>query len=546
MWYSLKKLISFAAKEFMSDKKKLSPILIMAVLSLFYFVVLIFPNMQGAEDEMMLAVFDIDEFAQYSHAVEMLSPFENLGGLIRNFVIYDHYFYGYPFYFFSGLSLIPIRLVQGSGWMSSTTLIVTTLRQLVNVIPNLISIWLLTYVGTNYKYFWKTVGLFTFLLISPALMMNSLWWHPDGLGLMFASLTMFFLTLDKLNFKTFYWLAAVSTGIAFGIKYTGAFFVLVIPLYILLGMIEKKIDWKKALLFAAGFVALMAASFVLSNPLLLTPIRSTVIDNQILQFDQTTSGIFVRSDGFLVNGRFPAWFIPLYGKPLLFVLLLVGIGFSLWKKETRGKVVLLLAWVIPYSYVVFTSSAQRSHYWLPIMLPAYLVMLSLVPESFSKLKERWQRSLTVVVLLSIAAQSILFLVEDVRQYSEALHKEESSVELQFSAYVKEEIVHPAYADEQLLLYRDWHIYYPDDEVATTMMDWELADYSLVRENQPDFLLLERANVVTYGDPEYLATSPDAERTLRMHAFYADALNDSIDGYSLIYEDDFGVVYQRID
>lgn len=274
-------------------KRNNSPVWIMLILTLIYFIGTVFPNQQGSENYPMLAVFEIDEFAQYPHVLQMHNPAENLKGIFRNFMVYDHYFYGYPFYFFSGLTLLPIRLVQGEGWMNSTPLIVTTLRQMVNVLPNLISIWLITYVGTKYQHFWKTIGFFLFLLISPALLSNSLWWHPDGLGLMFAALTMFFLTLDSLNFKTFFWLSAISTGIAVGIKYTGLFFVLVIPLYLVLGILEKRIVWKKALLFALGFLLLMAASFVFSNPLLLTSASSLLIENQKLQFDQTTRGIFV-------------------------------------------------------------------------------------------------------------------------------------------------------------------------------------------------------------------------------------------------------------
>jgi hypothetical protein len=252
----------------------------------------------------------------------------------------------------------------------------------------------------------------------------------------------------------------------------------------------------------------------------------------------------VVGEGFFASGL-PAWFTAMYGQVFLLVLLLAGAGIGVWKKgETRSKAILLLAWILPYSWVVVNSSSQRPHYWLPIVLPAYLFLLCLLPDTITAGKQKWHKALLAVALVGVAAQALLFVMEDVRLYQQALHKEETSAALQFSVYVKEEIILPDAAGDRLSLYRDWHIYYPDDEAAATFMDWELADYGLINEKQPDYLLLERANVATYGDPDYLANSPDAERTRQMHLFYADALNGQIEGYRLVYEDGFGLVFQR--
>lgn len=229
----------------------------------------------------------------------------------------------------------------------------------------------------------------------------------------------------------------------------------------------------------------------------------------------------------------------------MFLLLLVGVGISIWKKgETRGKAILLLAWILPYSWVVINSAAQRTHYWLPILLPAYLFLLAWLPDSLAAIRVKWQKAVVYVVLVLFIAQSALFLAEDIRIYSHYFHKEENSSALQFSYYVKKEIIHPAFEGEQLNLYRDWHIYYPDDEFARSFMDWELAEYQMIKDQQPDFLLLERANVLTYGDPTYLEKAPDSVRTQNLHLFYGNALTDQIMGYDLIYEDCFGMVFQK--
>ena len=60
--------------------------------------------MQGAKDVPMLSVFEVDEFAQYPNVIGMLQVGDTFYQTVRNFAVYHHYFYGYPFYFFSALS----------------------------------------------------------------------------------------------------------------------------------------------------------------------------------------------------------------------------------------------------------------------------------------------------------------------------------------------------------------------------------------------------------------------------------------------------------
>ncbi len=119
-------------------------ILLLLGLSIFLFILLVFPNATGAKDINMVAVFEIDEFAQYPHLLRMLTRGDTLYQTIRNFVVYLHYFYGYPFYFFSALAALPVRLIYGSDWVNHTQTILTVLRQLISVLPMLISIgfWL--------------------------------------------------------------------------------------------------------------------------------------------------------------------------------------------------------------------------------------------------------------------------------------------------------------------------------------------------------------------------------------------------------------------
>ena len=226
---------------------------ILLIIGAVYFAAFIAPNLTGARQPEMLSVFEIDEYAQYSHVIDMLTPGDTLYQTARNFLIYLHYFYGYPFYFFSALALLPLKLILGGNWTAQTPLIVMTLRQMINVLPLIASAMLLVHMQTKFKSLWKSVALFLLLLILPGTVVNDLWWHPDGLATLVVVLTLFFLDRDELRFGHNFWLVAVSCGVGASIKYMGAFFVLAIPVYIVWGIVTKKLAWPKAIGKAALF-----------------------------------------------------------------------------------------------------------------------------------------------------------------------------------------------------------------------------------------------------------------------------------------------------
>jgi len=100
---------TFAKKHKPMNQTQKKTFRILLIIGAVYFAAFIAPNLTGAREPEMLSVFEIDEYAQYSHAIRMLTPGETLYQTARNFLIYLHYFYGYPFYFFSALALLPLK-----------------------------------------------------------------------------------------------------------------------------------------------------------------------------------------------------------------------------------------------------------------------------------------------------------------------------------------------------------------------------------------------------------------------------------------------------
>jgi len=151
---------------------------------------------------------------------------------------------------------------------------------------------------------------------------------------------------------------------------------------------------------------------------------------------------------------------------------------------------------------------------------------------------------SLLLILLLAWQGGQFFITDVRYFDGMLHREERSSSIAFYRTIQEEVFSEEERKTNLTVYRDWHVYFPATGNILVFMDWDLANYGLIEERKPDYLLLERANVETYGSEEYLPASPDSDRLAPMHQFYADALHDSVQNYDLIYENHFGLVFKR--
>jgi hypothetical protein len=510
---------------------------IFAGLSLLVFIMLIFPNATGAKEANMLAVFEIDEFAQYPHLVRMLTQGDSLYQTIRNFVVYLHYFYGYPFYFFSALAALPLRLVLGSDWVNHTQSIVATLRQAISVLPMLLSIGLWLSMTKAFKSTLKTILGFVLLLAIPAVFENFFWWHPDSLAFFFVSLTFFFLLRDNLQFKRGFWLAAITAGLAIGTKHLGEFFFLTIPFYLIYGVILQKLKWQKALLFAAGFVGLMAAAIVVSNPLLLLPIeRGEVIRYQVMQWNETTQGSLVQHQSMSLGTFFR--FLGQHAASIPMVLLtLAAFYFDIRDKKIRLFSLILISFLLPYGLVIFGGSSLRPNYLIPFIIPFLSLLLLHLPEklpiSFSK---DWFAGLA---LLLVVLQIIWFVPTNYETYANILNREKTAPSIVFYETVREMI--PADTES---VFRDWQIYLPENAPYSVHFDWDNATYDRIEAIQPDLILLEQSRIALFSNQNpdvQLSENVDGEAWLR---FYSDAYANSIAGYDLLYENEFAKAFIR--
>ncbi len=516
---------------------------LLAILGLAYWLVFIPTSLAGAQNVDMLAIFEIDEYAQYPNALHMVAPAGSLYEAIHNFAVYQHYFYGYPFYFFSGLVLLIGKALSGTAWLDATPNVVAALRQMINVLPILLSAGLLTWIATHFKQRWTAVITFLLLLSLPGVVKNNFWWHPDSLSVLFIGLVYFFLVRDRLRFGPNWLLAAAACGVGVGLKYGGAFFVLAIPLYLFFGWKQHSLSRLAVLKQGALFVGIMAVSLVISNPLLLLPQeRPEIIRYQILQFSQTSVGIITTSTFSETLAKIWTNLTGSYGGALTLILISLGATLGLRRPDQRIHTWMVLAWSVPYLIVILNVSNFRQHYLLPLIFPLLALSANLLYTSDEQNRPKMVQAMAWIVVLA----ALFFNThQSFGMVQNQTVKEDQSGSIQFYQHIAP-ILQPVLAEPGVKIYRDWQVYFPAQTNQQVEMNWEKASYPAIEALDPDLILLDRREVDLYAAEDIVSKGVDTGDVAASHAFYADAQANTLPGYSLIFADDFGLAFLKTD
>ena len=515
---------------------------ILTLISIAYFILFIFPNNTGAKDQMMISLFEPDEFAQYPVVLRMLNPGETFKQTLINFATYGHYYYGSPFYFSSALLLLPVKLSQDLN--VTTQLNMLLLRQFISILPMIGALLLLTFTQTKFHSALKSVGLFVFLLSVSAVVENNLWWHVDSLAVFFTALTLFFLDRDDQRFGMNFALAAVSTGLATGTKVIGLFFVLTIPTYLLIGLLSKKLTWRAMILQGILFVAIMAAFIVISNPfLLLAEERNLMIKTLTRQSNSMSEGWTLAYD--VGPASWVKILEELYGKLIFITLAFIVLALGIWRGENRIRHLLILTWALPLGlYVLFTIAIKPTHFFLPILLPVYSSMV--VMFEFPPFTARGSRKSVSwlwggLALVVIAYQFTVFINKDAELYHEVLVREENEGSLVFFESIESDYLSRIQTDEQLTVFRDVRMYFPDNDRWNVRSYWN-SKYSIIEKIKPDIIILWQQRILDYTQEGALESAVDPDSFQDMYTFYVDADKDQLRGYHLLYRDGEGLIF----
>ena len=524
----------------MTSKQKRIFFLLLFI-SIIYFAAFIPANNTGAKDQMMISLFETDEFAQYPIALRMVEAADSVKQNLINFFIYGHYYYGWPFYASSALTILSGILWKGYG---DTQLNMLLLRQLISVLPMLAALQLLVYVQTKFKSYKRSIGLFLFLLSVSAVVENNLWWHVDSLAVLFVVLVIYFLDKDDLRFGRDFYFAAASIGLATGTKVIGLFFVLAIPSYLLLGMYQKQLTWRTAAIRAAAFVGLMAAVILISNPFLIYRSQfNKMVGILSMQAASQTSGWV------LTYAKGPASWLEiikdLYGQLFFIALAFLALAIGLWRKESRTRSLVIAMWSIPFGlYVLYAIAIKPTHFFLPILLPVYgcLPMLFDIPLFKNKNKPLvWLWS--GLVLAVIGYQTVIYINKDVEIYRNVLTREEREESIVFYHVIERDVLSQIPSDVELEILRDVRMYFPDSTRVTIKSYWK-GRYSTVEDTQPDMILLWTQRIVDYTQEGALESAVDPADFQDIYQFYLDAKNEQLRGYHLVYRDAEGQLFVK--
>ena len=538
-----------------AGKKPVLPVL--CILSCIYFLLFIPPNLTGSKDPNMLVItgledlnglgiYPSDEYAQYQCLLRMLRLGNTWQETVYNMLAYRHWQFGYPFFLISAIAVAPVKvLCNHMPGINCTTASMLILRQL-SVLFTLISIWLLINMWTGFRYFMRSIALFIFLAAIPDIVGNNMWWHPDSLVTLFVVLTIFALYKDGLRFGAWFYGAACFCGLATGTKVIGLYLFLTIASYLLLGLANNKIKFSGLIRYGIIFLLIMAATVIITNPLLLiSKFRKEIFYS--LSFHKELnefSGAFYQSSPAGILIKPVRWYteslVPSFGFWWLYLIALcLCIASILYDPPKRLLTILIVTWILPFSlYLLFFVQNRSGRYFIPVVLPFLSVLGNVKIFNFNyqqASKKIIQLSGICGLILLCAVQLFYYTGTNINSYRHMVEKEKANPAIEFYHKLNDIYFSILPANKPVKILLQYFIYLPPNKnFFLTNLDFfgnmthkapELAD--------PDLIIVDRADVEMLADPKVVDTTFDKEAAQSMQQFYSQAKNNSLKGYSLL-------------
>lgn len=343
--------------------------IILLVLGAVYFAAFIPANFSSAMHP--------DEDVIYPDVVNMLIPGSTFGETLRDSFIISSWWYGYPYFPLSALTLVIPRIIYGNAFASQTALNMLLMRQFISVLPMAASIILLIYMVNGFKHLWSSIGMFIVLGLIPGVVhYNIRFWHPDSIIVFLVLLTIWLLKRDRLRFGRDFYLAAFTVGLNAVIKVWGLFFFLAIGGYLLAGLITKKLEFGKMIKAGLFFIMVMVGSIIITSPSITIPWNLKTYIAELQEYYPVMRQGYDEPDpqGVYRLGL-QAWMVFfrmhfMQDFYFYFACFSLAAGSLVGTQKTLNR--LILAWcMVTGIFLVGWIAVKSFQYLLPLMIPLY-------------------------------------------------------------------------------------------------------------------------------------------------------------------------------
>jgi ABC-type Fe3+-hydroxamate transport system substrate-binding protein len=146
-----------------------------------------------------------------------------------------------------------------------------------------------------------------------------------------------------------------------------------------------------------------------------------------------------------------------------------------------------------------------------------------------------------LVVAIIAYQFAVYINKDVTLFHEVLVREENEKSLVFYKVLEQDYLPRIQTDEQLKVFRDVRMYFPEDPRWNVRTYWN-SKYTTIEKIKPDIIILWSQRILDYTSKSALENAVNPASFQDTYTFFVDADNDQIRGYRLVYRDSEGLMF----
>ena len=522
-------------------------------LAIAYFLLFVPLSLLGARDRNMLAVFNLDEYAQYSDVLNRAvwgPPFRQW---IENFFAYIGTQYGYLFSLICTIIVMFIRAVsRWTGGWDATQANIFILRQLC-VACSILGSYCLSKMFSDPGDRLRQIVIFAFLLLVPGAFMLNVLWKPDQAVYLLVALALYWTSraLEANSSSTrALLLGTFFFGMAAGLKAYGWF---AGPLILLASVRTWGPRFWQERVRLLNLGGVFVGGFLVSQPVMIWPPTASRVAGRLLESvrNSTKASDMNRIPTNLTSADLTHWyqnsFHYFYGHWIFLVAALVAtVAGSFLNKERNGRYLVVLVWFIPISIYVTTQIVYtgEQRYWLPMWMPVIAAFLS---RCFTLIERhrlsRFGLIACVIAVVIPTAQAGAYLKMDVLTWRAEVVRERDAPSIRFYEMVQRNWLTKLPKNRTYSLFHDPYVYWPRGLVGfDPRMNFKDTTYSDVVALPTDILLLQADYIKVNASNDNLAQKKASRLMWDTYVFYSDVRDDKLKGFKKVYQDKFGIFF----